>query len=624
MRTNQLMAAAFTLVLWAALLLLGPATALAIGTRLEDDAYTELGTTTNFGKATTLRVRGGSPGNPAQTALIKFSLPDRPESTAGATLRDVESATLTLFVDEVDAGGNIRFRRVMEDWQEAGVTGGSSPALGPIILATTLGIENEKEFITVDVTVLVRDWIDAPHLNHGIAAVAGNAGVSVAFQSKEAMAHEARLDITWSGADGLHCWDLNGNRTCDPGSEDLDGDAACTVDDCQGRTGSQGPQGEAGPQGPQGDAGPQGLTGAQGPSGPQGLQGDPGVAGADGLHCWDLDGNSACDLGSEDLDGDSTCTVADCQGRTGPPGPAGVTGPPGPKGDTGPPGLKGDTGPPGPKGDAGPPGSKGDAGPPGPKGDAGPPGPKGDAGPPGPKGDAGPPGPKGDAGPPGPKGDAGPPGPKGDAGPPGPKGDAGPPGPKGDAGPPGPKGDAGPPGPKGDAGPPGPKGDAGPPGPKGDTGPPGPQGPTGPAGGSSPNALPGLFVGRVNNTASRSATEFGAVVGMTTATTTEANVTMLSPNGPCTAQNLSVRLTTAPGGAHSKQVFIRVDGTTDTSVTCTITGAATTCHSGAASVSIAAGSQLSIKILTIARGPRNPSGADVQFGWECVGLSRLH
>jgi len=72
-----------------------------------------------------------------------------------------------------------------------------------------------------------------------------------------------------------------------------------------------GPQGE---QGPPGEAGPQGEQGIQGVQGIQGIQGIQGEQGLAGLACWDLNGDLACDLGTEDLSGDGQCTAADCQG----------------------------------------------------------------------------------------------------------------------------------------------------------------------------------------------------------------------------------------------------------------------------------------------------------------------
>ena len=64
------------------------------------------------------------------------------------------------------------------------------------------------------------------------------------------------------GADGLDCWDLNGNGTGDP-NEDINGDGKFDAEDCQGPKGDDGDKGEKGddgPKGDQGDPGPPGTT----------------------------------------------------------------------------------------------------------------------------------------------------------------------------------------------------------------------------------------------------------------------------------------------------------------------------------------------------------------------------
>jgi hypothetical protein len=105
---------------------------------------------------------------------------------------------------------------------------------------------------------------------------------------------------------------------------------------------------------------------------------------------------------------------------------------------------------------------------------------------------------------------------------------------------------------------------------------------------------------------------FAAVTGITTATATESDVQTLSPSVATTAQNLAVRVTAAPGVGNSITVTLRVDGA-DTALTCTISGAATTCNSAAATASIPAASQLSFEL--------TPSGLGLPtvaalVGWE--------
>ena len=133
-----------------------------------------------------------------------------------------------------------------------------------------------------------------------------------------------------------------------------------------GAVGPQGPQGKPGVNGTDGTScsvgktgntatisctdgttadvtdGAVGPAGADGADGADGVPGGPGPAGADGLACWDLNGNGAPDP-TEDINGDQVTDVLDCkgeQGIQGPPGPEGPQGPDGPQGPQGEPGLK--------------------------------------------------------------------------------------------------------------------------------------------------------------------------------------------------------------------------------------------------------------------------------------------
>ena len=247
------------------------------------------------------------------------------------------------------------------------------------------------------------------------------------------------------GVDGVDCWDANGNHQCDLATEDVNGDGFCTVQDCIGAQGPQGPQGVAGDPGPQGSQGNAGTPGAQGAKGdpgdpgPHGAKGDPGTPGArgpdgapglNGVDCWDANANGRCDLTTEDVNGDGACTVLDCMGPRGPQGAQGSPGDPGPQGAKGDPGVLGPQGPHGldcwdinedglcdlatedlnhdgfctvldcvgPRGAEGAQGNPGHDGVPGPPGAAGPPGHDGTPGPQGPKGDNGPQGPAGNPG----------------------------------------------------------------------------------------------------------------------------------------------------------------------------------------------------------------------------------
>ncbi|MBL0214092.1 MAG: hypothetical protein IPQ07_09415 [Myxococcales bacterium] len=52
-----------------------------------------------------------------------------------------------------------------------------------------------------------------------------------------------------AGAAGQACWDLNGNRSCDPATEDTNDDLVCDVGDCMGTQGPAGTTGQLGASG---------------------------------------------------------------------------------------------------------------------------------------------------------------------------------------------------------------------------------------------------------------------------------------------------------------------------------------------------------------------------------------
>ena len=141
-------------------------------------------------------------------------------------------------------------------------------------------------------------------------------------------------------------------------------------------------------------------------------------------------------------------------------------------------------------------------------------------------------------------------------------------------------------------------------GPKGEQGPVGEQGPKGQPG--APGATTSVLTGRTSLNGSDS---FFSPSGTSTAGAIESPVVILSPGVATKAGNLSVRLDASPGPAASRVFTLRVNGV-DTAVTCSIANAAQTCTSGGASVTVPAGSVLSLEN-DASNGPL-PTG--VQFG----------
>ena len=342
-----------------------------------DDTFGSGDLNAKFGKLPFLVVQG-----PSSNTYIKFDLSYLP---AGVTGEEVRKATVRLFVSGVTHAGTFDVQRVGSDWNERKLSGDDQPLLGAVELENVrISADAKEDYITLDITQLVKDWLDHRQPNYGIALVPDR-NVSVAFDSKEnsQTSHDPQLNVVlgYSVAQLAPAKGLPGP---------------------QGPAGPAGPQGPAGPAGPQGPQGPKGDTGASGAVGPQGAKGDTGANGAVGPQ------GPAGPAGAQG--------PAGLTGAQGPAGPQGATGAQGPKGDTG---ATGSTGPQGPQGDLGPQGPAGPQGATGPQGSAGA---QGSPGAQGPKGDTGDTGPMGLQGPAGPQGIVGPQGPQGPQGPAGPAG----------------------------------------------------------------------------------------------------------------------------------------------------------------------------------------------------------
>jgi hypothetical protein len=324
-------------------------------------------------------------------------------------------------------------------------------------------------------------------------------------------------------------------------------------------------------------------------------------------------------------------------GVAGPIGPTGAQGPAGVQGATGPRGKPGAQGDSGPQGPAGPTGAAGPVGPTGAQGQAG------TTGATGPAGAMGPTGPQGlvwrgdfnastaaysqhdavhftdgssylcvnaggcaasaspagnfdwdvlaQSGDTGVVGATGPTGPRGATGATGPIGATGATGAQGATGSTGATGATGPTGAQGATGNTGATGAQGPAGPQGATGNTGATGAQGPAG---PSAII-LGGGTADSNLITNGVSYVAIFSSLPRSATEADVAQILPVGG-TLSNFNVVLNGSPGASDSYAFTIRKNSTTDTSVTCTISGTATTCSDNSNSASFSAGDRVSIKV----------------------------
>jgi formylglycine-generating enzyme required for sulfatase activity len=187
------------------------------------------------------------PVSRTRTAFVRFAVEE-----TGMTAGLVEKARLTLYFPSVTKVGDLSLHVVTQDWEEI-FTGPTRlhPAIGASFLTIPSGSVVKKQFVIVDVTQQVKDWLTNPGSNFGIAVTSPDGLVNVTIGSKEGSAsgYPPLLEIVPTSI----------GQT--------------------GAMGPQGPTGATGPAGPVGPVGPQGITGATGPAGPIGATGATGPQG---------------------------------------------------------------------------------------------------------------------------------------------------------------------------------------------------------------------------------------------------------------------------------------------------------------------------------------------------------
>ncbi len=348
-------------------------TASALEVTLKKDASVNSArATVNYGGLSNLYVGNGN------TTFLQFDLGTLP---AGTTAAQVSQATLTVFVNRVNAAGVVTVSPVTAAWDEYGISSAAEPPIGASF--GNLSVSVPGQFVSVDVTAQVQAWLNAaaPDTGFALASSAANA----LFDSKEndETGHAARLDVT-----------LVSQGPIGPaGPIGVTGAAgAAGVQGVPGPQGIQGPVGPAGLAGPAGVAGAAGATGVQGAPGPQGIQGPVGPAGPAGVAgaagatgpqgppvsfqgTWNnattyalgdavsYNGSSYISLVNSNINHQPDTALVQWsllaqQGATGPAGPTGTTGSQGIQG------IQGLIGPAGPTGATGATGAAGPQGPP--------------------------------------------------------------------------------------------------------------------------------------------------------------------------------------------------------------------------------------------------------------------
>ena len=313
----------------AALLLTGvvstPASAQSVA--LVQDTYVAPGNVTNYGSNIGINVGGAA----AQQGLLQFDLSTLPP---GTTSGQVSKATLVVFVNNVLFTGTMNVNEANGAWSELLVNGTNQPAIGNAV-ATGIAVPAAHNYLVIDVTQAVKDWISGAVSNNGfILTQTSPGGLSLVLDSKETTltSHPAALSVVLTGLNGA---------TGPQGPVGATGSTGATGAGVPGPTGPQGVTGNPGMPGPTGATGA-GTTGATGPLGPTGPQGFPGPTGATGVGTTGATGPLG-PTGPQGFPGPTGATGVGTTGATGPVGPTGTTGAvstvPGPPGPTGAPGA---------------------------------------------------------------------------------------------------------------------------------------------------------------------------------------------------------------------------------------------------------------------------------------------
>ena len=392
-------------------------------------------------------------GNNNGEVYIQFNLAGIPANAS------IQKATLQLYVNQVLGPGTFDVYQLNSEWNQSTMTYANAPVPGASATGnqpTTIPAIADQ-FILIDVTPLVQDWVSGNLPNNGLALAMTTTSGGLLFDSKEATqtSHMPELNIVLNGLPGpqgptgqsgltgalgpagpqgavgpgfnfRNAFDptatyapfdvitYNGS-TYDAVASIGPGGATPDMNTNWALMAQQGATGATGSQGPIGLTGATGATGPQGPIGPAGPPGGPSNTGTQGTGGTGFNFRRAFDLTATYAPYDIVTYNGSTYDAVASIGPGGATpdvntnwalmaeqGAAGPAGATGPQGPIGLTGAAGPQGIQGVPGATGATGPQGPTGLTGAAGTTGLQGPMGPSGEAGvtgPQGPQGTAGP---------------------------------------------------------------------------------------------------------------------------------------------------------------------------------------------------------------------------------
>src|SRR6266446_4692499 len=195
---TRLFVVAFAVVTMLAVI---PATAWGQLTVTDDTYVSGAAPTTANGSVGSLVVQGSTTGKPSYS-YIRFDLTSLTGS--GVTSTQVQKAYLRLYVTAVTVGGGFDVIEVTSPtgWVEGTLIFNTPNASTPsgTVLATNVPVPypaSKYQYVLVDVTQAVRDWLNAPSSNNGLVLKPNGTSVSVALASKEdtTYSHDSALSV---------------------------------------------------------------------------------------------------------------------------------------------------------------------------------------------------------------------------------------------------------------------------------------------------------------------------------------------------------------------------------------------------------------------------------------------
>lgn len=137
----------------------------ASGTLSADTYVAAANVSLNYGALGAMQVGPLAPSSaPGDTALLQFALTGLP---AGTLASHIAKATLTVYLNRVATPGALDFAEVSTPWSETGVAFNSRPGTFPPF-AMNVPAAAAGQFVTVDVTNLVKNWVAGTLPNHVI------------------------------------------------------------------------------------------------------------------------------------------------------------------------------------------------------------------------------------------------------------------------------------------------------------------------------------------------------------------------------------------------------------------------------------------------------------------------